>query len=136
MSLRHQGDGKGDAVSSAGQRDFSSPKVVRPEFGPETDIKTILRRHGGIPAPTRQPVFTETDYSEDLTSAIGKLKTAHEAFDALPEKHRKKFKNAAELWRRYRDDNIHADAAAEAAAEAAEQQKTVVVPETTVTPKA
>lgn len=93
--------------------DCSQPIIVRPEFGPDTDIKTILRRHGGLPAPTRQPVYTETDFDADLTSALAQMKRAHEAFEALPKKHREKFQTADELWQRYRTDNLRQDAEAE-----------------------
>lgn len=93
--------------------DCSQPIIVRPEFAPDTDVKTILRRHGAIPPLTREPTYTETDFDADLTTALAQLKRAHEAFEALPQKHRDKFKSADQLWNRYRTDNIRADYEAE-----------------------
>lgn len=113
MPLRQQGDGLGDAASKATRIDCSHPIKVRPEFGPDTDIKTILRRHGAIPAATRQPVYTETNYDTDLTKALDQLKRAHAAFEALPKKHREKFQTADQLWQRYRTDNLRQDAETE-----------------------
>lgn len=80
--------------------DFSQPQIVRPEFGPTTDIKTILRRHGGIPPATRQPIYTETDYSADLTTALRAVEQAHLAFDALTPEQKKRYRSPTELWER------------------------------------
>lgn len=107
--MRQQGDGKGDEASKASTIDCSQPVITRQEFGPDTDVKTILRRHGGLPAAARQPQYTETDYDRDLTSALDQLKRAHAAFEALPQKHRDKFKTADQLWQRYRQDNLRQD---------------------------
>lgn len=50
-------------------KDCSLPIVVRPEFGPESDTRTILQRYGGIPIRRNAPQqFTETDHSLDLTT--------------------------------------------------------------------
>lgn len=113
MPLRQQGDGLGDAASKACRKDFSQPSIVRAEFGPETHVKAILKRHGAIPAPAREPIYTQTDYDVDLTKAIQKLKQAHAAYEQLPKKHREKFKTADELWHRYRTDNLRQDAETE-----------------------
>lgn len=106
MKLRHQGDDQQEAVSKASRKDCSIPVLVRPEFGPETDVKTILARHGAIPAPNRTPTFTQTDYDLDLTRALGKIRRAHDAFDELPREKRQKFRSADELWRAYLNDEL------------------------------
>lgn len=112
MRLRRQGDGLGDEASKNTSKDFSQPVIVRPEFGPETDIKTILRRHGlGVTLDATKvqrgpPEYTETNYDIDLTRALSQLKRAHAAFEALPQKHKDKFQTADELWNHYRDGNL------------------------------
>lgn len=117
--MRTQGNYDRGEASKASQIDCSHPIKVRPEFGPETDVKTILRRHNVGPLTTRQADYTETDFDKDLTVALADLKRAHDAFEQLPMKHRTRFKSADELWRHYRAGNLAQDAAAEALAEKA-----------------
>lgn len=106
MILRQHGDGLNDEASNAVRKDCSEPVMVRPEYAPDTDVRTILRRHGGLPAPTRQPQYTETDYDIDLTKALTKIKRARDAFDTLPQAARDKYKTADNLWDAYRRDEI------------------------------
>lgn len=101
MKLRQQGDNKGDEASRATRKDCSLPIMVRPEFGPETQIKNILRKYGALPLPTRQPQYTETNFDEDLTTALSKIERARRAFDELPKKHKDRFPNPEALWKHY-----------------------------------
>lgn len=102
MIIRTQNDGASETASDAARIDCSTPKLVRPEFGPDTDIRTILRRHTGIPTARREPIYTETDHAIDLQQAITNLRRAHAAFEALPQKYRDKYHSADELWRAHK----------------------------------
>lgn len=104
--IRTHNDGKGDEISKATAFDFSHPVIVRPEFGPDTDIRTILRRHGALPMATRTPLYTETDYDIDLTTALGQIQRAKQAFHELPAKHREKFKNPEDLYRAWQSGEL------------------------------
>lgn len=98
---RTQNDGQGDFISRATAKDCSTPVIVRPEFGPESEVRNILRKYGAVPMTARQPNYTTTDFDTDLTTAITKIKRANDAFDALPQKHRDKFQTPASLWQHY-----------------------------------
>lgn len=100
--MRTQGNYNGDEASRACRQDFSQPVIVRQEFGPQSDIKTIIARHGGYPPPPRPAQFTETDYNKDLAVALAELKRAHAAFEELPKKYKEQFQTADELWHAYR----------------------------------
>lgn len=87
--------------------DASSPKITRQEFAPQTDVRTIIRRYGGVPPNQKQPVFTEHDYNTDLATALDNLKAAHAAFEDLPRKYRDQFKTADDLWTAYKKGVIN-----------------------------
>lgn len=63
---------------------------ARQEFAADADVKTILKRHGGIPAG-RQPTFFEVDYDLDLQTSLAVAKDAREAFNRIPLKLRRQY---------------------------------------------
>lgn len=109
MKLRHQGDGKGDTASNATVKDFSEPVMVRAEYGPESQVKNILKKYGALPIPQREPHFTETDFDTDLTTALHRIKKADEAFAKLPLKHREKYPSASALWQAWKENRLIPD---------------------------
>lgn len=109
IGWRSQNDGKGDAASKATRKDASLPIMVRPEFGPDTDIQTILRRHGAVPEPTRIPRYEETDTDLDLDRALAQIRRAEDSFYKLPKKHREKYGTPAKFWEAYKNDRIKDD---------------------------
>lgn len=100
IPIRHQNDGRNDHASKLSQLDLSLPVKVRAEFGPETEVKNIIKRYGGAPMQ-RQPQFTETDHDLDLSRALSQIERAHNAFNRLELKHRQKYKSPYELWMAY-----------------------------------
>lgn len=103
---RHQADGLGDKISRQNTIDASSPEVVRAEFGPESDVKNILKRYGVLPQQQRQPFYTETDFDTDLQTAIIKIERVNDAFNKLPKKHREKYPTVDDLWYAYQTGTI------------------------------
>lgn len=82
------------------RQDFSQPQLVRPEFGPESDVNRILTRHGGM-IPTRQPKYTETNYDLDLGAAIEQIRIAHGAYNDLSPEVKKQYHTAQDFWQAY-----------------------------------
>lgn len=107
MKFRQQYDDKAQqTIADETVYDFSSPTIVRPEFGPDSEIPNILRKYGAplaqlsaaagshhatFAATGRMPLFTETDYDMDLQTAVTKVRAAQEAFDKLPKKTRERY---------------------------------------------
>lgn len=107
MHFRQQYDDDAQQeVAEATRFDFSQPVIVRAEFGPDSEVKNIIRKYGGplqqlssaagshhatFAATGRMPLFTETDYDLDLQQAVTKVRAAQEAFDRLPRKTRERY---------------------------------------------
>lgn len=101
MTLRFQGDNRNDEASEAATRDTGTERLVRPEFGPETDIRSILRRHGALPVAPRQPITGEADYNLELPEALDIMSRASHAYRSLPAEQRRKYRSAQDLWNAY-----------------------------------
>lgn len=113
MTFRGQYDVEAQQeVALATRFDFSEPVVVRAEFGPDSEVKNIIRKYGGplqqlssaagshhatFAATGRMPLFTDTDYDIDLQQAVTKIRAAEEAFDRLPRKTRERYGSPAGL---------------------------------------
>lgn len=108
MKFRRQYDGKGDDIAKRSRLDCSTPVVVRPEFGPDTDVKTILRRHGAL-VSNKTPIYTENDFDQDLTTALDHIKKAQMAFLKLPKDQRDRFQSPEQLWAAYQNGDLDKD---------------------------
>lgn len=88
--MRQQRDYPFDEESDAASIDVSGDTLTRQEFKKETDINEILNRFG-IPQFTREPIFGEVNFDQDLQQAHLTIQRARETYDELPEWIRAKY---------------------------------------------
>lgn len=95
---RKQGDDLNDEASDAAAIDCSNDvDHARQEFGPETDVNTILKRFavtGAVPARRPAQWNTEVDYNLDLQSAIHAVEEVKASYAGLP----KELRDAYPTW--------------------------------------
>lgn len=90
-SVRSQADNLGDYYSDLTGTVNTEDSLVRPEFGPETDINNILKNHG-IQTQQRPIKYgEEVDYTLDLQQAMTATERASEAHRTIPEELRQKY---------------------------------------------
>lgn len=59
--------------------------MARQEFGPETEVKAVLARHGGSLQPPPPMAYGSTiDFSFGLTEAVQVVQQARESYSAAP----------------------------------------------------
>lgn len=95
---RKQGDDLNDEASDAAGLDCTNDlDHARQEFGPETDVNTILKRFavtGAVPARRPAQWKTEIDYNLDLQSAIHAVEEVKASYAGLP----KELRDAYPTW--------------------------------------
>lgn len=97
--LRDQLSSDQDAVSkAAGLACDPSDNKVRPEFGPDTHLPTLLARFPSI-SPIAPSRFGEQDFSGDLTAAFQADRNAEAIYRDLPQALRDKYPTWRMFWR-------------------------------------
>lgn len=90
LANRAQNDTLSDQVSIETGLDTGTDTPVRVEYGPETDINTLLRRFN-IDQQGRPFQFQEVDYNMDLQSAHLAVEAAQSATQTVPPELRHKY---------------------------------------------
>lgn len=73
-----------------GQYIVENKDTARQEFLKDTDTNSILKRFG-IPQLTKQPLFDDMDFDQDLQAALGIVQAADRLYDNLPESLKEKY---------------------------------------------
>lgn len=99
--LRSQGDGLGDIAAQESGLDTGPENLARQDFRDDTDINTILRRHGidGLnPNHRFAPIFTDNDDSIDLQQVLDGQRLAQRAWEGLPESLRQLYPSIGAIY--------------------------------------
>lgn len=86
-------------MNKAGDEDAlrcKDPSLTKQSFADECDINTIVERFnvtGQLPTNVRMPTYADFTNTFDFHSAMTAIRTAQEAFDAMPAKVRARFHN-------------------------------------------
>lgn len=84
-------------LEKKGQRRFlltcdHTKDKTRQEFKAESDVNTILKRHGALP-PMREVTYGEVDYDLNLQAGLNAMERARQAWGNLPLEIRQKYNN-------------------------------------------